>query len=195
MQPDSLSKQSTSHITRDVNWANRVISTGPGEFSGSDIARFWAKVDRRGPDECWLWTASTLAGRYGQFTIGSRLTRIQHVYAHRISYAMANGGIPEGGHVLHCCDVPLCVNPGHLFLGTHTDNMQDASAKGRLAVTRTRNRLAKPEAIRRYLAGEATQRELAAEYHVNKLTVNRWLKGLHAPYARPSAAPRLKRTA
>ncbi len=196
MLPDSLSKSAMSHNTRDVFYDNRVISTLCEGFSESDIARFWAKVAVGGPDECWLWTAGTFGSKpYGQFGIQEAPGKQKHLYAHRVAFRLAHGPIAEGAYICHSCDTPLCCNPAHLFAGTHTDNMRDASRKGRLSVPRTRNRLAKPEVIRRWLAGEGTQRELAAEYHVCLPSVNRWLKGLHPAYSRPAQAERLKRTA
>lgn len=90
--------------------------------------RFWSKVAKT--DSCWLWKAGVNKG-YGQFAFSIH----KHVpwmrQAHRVAWELSNGSIPAGLSVLHRCDVPLCVNPAHLFLGTHTDNMRDMVAKGR----------------------------------------------------------------
>lgn len=94
--------------------------------------RFWSKVNKSSiPDECWLWTAATIGGGYGQI-MGVVNGKRRPVYAHRVSWEMAFGPIPADLYVLHRCDVPLCVNPDHLFLGTQGDNLADARAKGRL---------------------------------------------------------------
>ena len=86
--------------------------------------RFWAKVDRTGG--CWLWTGAVVR-RYGQIAVGHRRMR-----ANRVAWELTFGGIPEGLVVCHRCDVPLCVRPDHLFLGTVGDNTRDAAAKGRM---------------------------------------------------------------
>lgn len=90
--------------------------------------RFWPKVDKKGPAECWLWTAATLGSGYGQLGSDHKEERL----AHRISWELANGSkIPDGACVLHSCDTPACVNPAHLRLGTHAENTKDKMSRGR----------------------------------------------------------------
>lgn len=89
--------------------------------------RFWAKVNKT--DSCWLWTAYRNRKGYGEFGMGGHRGRMY--LAHRVSWEMANGTIPDGMYVCHACDVPACVNPSHLWLGTATDNNRDMFAKGR----------------------------------------------------------------
>jgi hypothetical protein len=71
---------------------------------------------------CWLWTGTRTGGGYGKW-LGQR--------AHRFAYSAAKGAIPAGMFVCHACDNPLCVNPDHLWLGSHSDNMRDMDRKGR----------------------------------------------------------------
>lgn len=98
--------------------------------------RFWAKVDRRGDDECWEWQAHTDRGGYGQFSP----ERSRQVAAHRWSLASHTGkSIPQGMFVLHSCDNPACVNPAHLRLGDHADNMRDRKERGRSASSKAMN--------------------------------------------------------
>jgi hypothetical protein len=103
--------------------------------STSDAERVLSRIDRSGgPDACWPWVGSRNGG-YGRTHVGSRSdgTRKQ-ARAHRISYEIANGPIPDGLNVLHKCDNPPCCNPSHLFLGTQMDNYRDMESKGRRGV-------------------------------------------------------------
>lgn len=90
--------------------------------------RFWEKVEKS--DGCWLWTGSTISG-YGYLHSGDKLVR-KPLRAHRASWAIHHGPIPDGLWVLHHCDTPLCVRPDHLFLGDRRANMLDAARKGRI---------------------------------------------------------------
>lgn len=91
--------------------------------------RFWAKVEKSDGPLCWLWLGTKNAQGYGAVSLpgGKRMGR-----AHRVSWELTNGKIPEGLDVLHRCDNPSCVRPDHLFLGDDKANMLDAKAKGRL---------------------------------------------------------------
>lgn len=98
-----------------------------------DRRRFWSKVNKSGPlhpvlkTRCWLWMASCDTIGYGQFSFLSK-----SFPAHRFCWWITNGPIPPDMEICHHCDVRSCVNPAHLFMGTHADNLRDCRDKGRL---------------------------------------------------------------
>jgi len=153
----------------------------------SVVGRFWQYVERTDGEGCWEWQGRRDVRGYGRLWVGRR-----HLLAHRISYAIAWGGLPAGPHVLHHCDNPPCVRPDHLWLGSHADNIRDAARKGRLyrkgrpGVT---NPLAKlddqkvTDARARYSRGEFIK-DLAKDYGVSRSTMAKAVhrqKWVHVP--------------
>lgn len=91
-------------------------------------SRFLGKYSIDRDSGCWNWKASLAGKGYGQLKATGGHGQL---YAHRVSYQIHFGDIPEGKSVLHRCDNPKCVNPDHLFIGTKKDNAQDMKSKGR----------------------------------------------------------------
>lgn len=121
--------------------------------------KFWSKVDKKGSihpihGQCWVWVGAIFSDGYGQLN-GRR--------AHRLSWELHFGKIPEGLCICHKCDNPLCVNPTHLFLGTHQDNMKDRDIKGRAACGDRNGRRTHPESTVRgekYWSARLTEDEV-----------------------------------
>lgn len=157
------------------------------------VIRFWSHVNKNGSvpshvpglGNCWEWKAARSANGYGVF-----FPKYKHrQYAHRYSWHMATGIEPGNRYVLHSCDNPPCVNPGHLFLGTHADNMADMVAKGRQHRDPSRWRgTENPKAIlsheraaeirRIYRSGDITQLELALKLGMSKSAIARAIRGV-----------------
>ncbi len=131
--------------------------------------RFWAKVEKGG--ECWIWMGGHVPRGYGRVCTKSIVGFGRQSYAHRMSWIMANGPIPDGMQVLHHCDTPACVKPQHLFLGDQLVNMRDMVGKGR-SLTGERSPQSKlttndVAAMReRYAAGGVTFYDLARDYGI-----------------------------
>lgn len=159
---------SRSAVTR---WRNREnLERNHEPFHSVPLEeRFWEKVDRAGPDECWEWQASQQEYGHGLIRVDGEVDR-----AHRASWMLHNGDIPNGKCVLHSCHNPPCVNPEHLYIGTHADNARDRDKAGRHVALKGedhgRSKLTAQEVkyIRRlYLTGDYTQYELADIFDVS----------------------------
>lgn len=131
----------------------------------NSFALFLAKVCVLTSDECWPWLGKVRSKKYpyGKITLG----RVRW-YAHRLSFLLHNGYLPEDGEICHSCDNPNCVNPKHLFHDSHTGNMQDAARKGRM----------------RRLKGEANGRHKLTENEVAEIRKLKFYRGLRARLAR-----------
>ncbi len=119
---------------------------------------------------CWLWTAGKSDTGYGAFRADGR-----QQYAHRVSWKLGRGPIPDGLCVLHQCDTPACVNPDHLFLGTKADNAADRDRKGRHGSAKLSEDTVR--VIRAEVERGASQASLARHYGVHKQTIWRVVHG------------------
>lgn len=146
--------------------------------------RFWSKVEKT--NGCWIWKSCKSHNGYGLFKVSPKMMR-----AHRVSWEMANGSIPDGMQVNHTCDNPACVNPFHLYAGTQKQNREDAVARGRTAKGSKSGSYTHPESrrtgedngnskltnaqrdeVRRsYLAKEANMPQLGKKYNVTRQSI------------------------
>lgn len=145
----------------------------PSAYSTADRLEAYSEPDTNGG--CVLWSGSTNRGGYGQIRIGTKMTR-----AHRVAWTLVNGPPPQGSYVLHRCDVRACVNPGHMFLGTHADNMADMAVKGRRRSGDLRGEKhgrakitdADVRSIRLLLSAGERQRDIARSFGLSRATIS-----------------------
>lgn len=137
-------------------------------------ALFWSKVDVVEASACWEWQASESGPMgYGKFF----LDRETPIGAHRVSWMLAHGPVPEGLHVCHYCDNPPCVNPAHLFVGTAAENFDDMVSKGRFVFGARKLTPEGAEAIRSGAMKDAPARALAKRLGVHITTIHRVRRG------------------
>lgn len=145
--------------------------------------RFWQYVNKT--EGCWLWTGAKREFGYGVINLGGKHGKIER--AHRLSYEMHVGPIPERAFVCHHCDVPACVRPDHLFLGSVGDNNRDMVAKER------HDRVKRPKGMKHgmhvltdeqvrairsaYIPGVTTLKDVGQRFGVSLQSVWRIIKG------------------
>lgn len=152
----------------------------PGKHAPAED-RFWRFVEKS--EGCWLWTGSKSKRGYGHFKVSTALSPTR---SHQFSWKLHFGEIPEGLWVLHTCDIPACVNPDHLFLGTALDNVRDMISKGRQnwvgGGPSSRSKLTSDQvkAIRRlHATGDFLHRDLAEMFGIDRSNITRVINGRH----------------
>lgn len=141
---------------------------------GTPVDMFMDKVSPEPNSGCWLWTGSATRRGYGHFWVNGKCEK-----AHRASYRMFVGPIPDGHDVMHKCDTPSCVNPDHLRPGTRLENMSDMWAKGRgkpSPGSRNGNARMTPfgvQYVREMLWLDYTPEHIARKFRVHATTIRR----------------------
>lgn len=149
--------------------------------------RFWAKVQRGKPDECWPWLGCTTTWGYGSFKVGQK-----SFIASRVAYAVSHGEEPGDKLVCHTCDNPACCNPTHLWLGTDADNGRDKDLKGRAVHNGIKgekhmwSKLTTAQVLE-VKTSPLTGKALAAKFGVCKTTISEIRQGRNWAWLNPSA--------
>ena len=162
-----------------MSYVRKNVKPGPKRRSNEE--RFWPYVQKT--ESCWLWIGKKDRRKYGMVNLYREDTdKIMSTGAHRLSWKIHNGDIPQGMLVCHKCDNPSCVNPCHLFLGTYKDNVRDMDAKGRRktismpgalnpAAKLTNEKIEEIRAI--YNTGKVSQETLARLFGVGQSSISR----------------------
>jgi hypothetical protein len=169
-------KQSPEHVAKRV-------AAKRASYQPITPAMLWAKVDKRGPDECWPWRDKPDEGGYGHVYIAG----VSYL-AHRAIFNLANPGVIElrgpkqnykgKGFILHGCDNPICCNPSHLRVGTHKENIEDRQRRDRQKKwgpdehPRCKLTIEDAEEIRKLRGQGVTGRSLAKRYGVSPQTIS-----------------------
>lgn len=129
--------------------------------------KLWGKTDKSIEYGCWIWTGAVDGNGYGVIVHGGQFVGGSgRLASHRVAWEVSCGPIPDGLYVCHTCDVRRCVNPGHLFLGTHADNLADMARKQRHGFAKLT-----PEDVRKIRGSDCSGRILAEQLGVSLQTV------------------------
>lgn len=140
----------------------------------STLDRLLAKASKDEKTGCLNWTASRQNNGYGQFHLNGAMR-----LAHRISFELHHGAVPEGMFVLHKCDNRICINPDHLFVGTQAENLADMVAKGRQAngISNGHTRLRDQDVIAIRRSVGVSQADLARSFGTTSTHIRRIRSG------------------
>lgn len=125
-------------------------------------------IERLPESGCWIWMGATLENGYGKV----RDAEMKSALAHRASYSYYKGSLSKDKYVCHTCDIPSCVNPNHLFLGTPTENQQDSKRKGRAIKATFKLEKSKVSEIKNYLKHGYSQKEIANLFGISQSMVS-----------------------
>lgn len=153
----------TLSIRRTFAWLNANRAEDSARRANI-LAHFWSFVKRAKANECWPFLGPVYSHGYGVFHFGRERNR-----AHRLSWMLSRGPIPDGLVVCHSCDNKLCVNPSHLFLGTQAENIHDSVQKGRKRAWGLQKlNAAHVRAIRARVAAGEPQKAVAADFGISR---------------------------
>lgn len=148
---------------------------------GNAIERFNKKYQIQ-ENGCWLWTGGTRPNNKGMPYPRHWTDDLKSIGAHRFAYELVHGEIPKGMYVCHKCDTPLCVNPDHLFVGTHHDNMRDMVQKKRSFIGRGENKIGLSKLTNQQAQQirlmQISQSKIAALFGVSQSTIGRIKRGV-----------------
>lgn len=156
-----------------------VAKPGTKGMHGTPQERFWNYAQRGEPGECWNWTGNKDKDGYG--SLRSLTTQIR---AHRLSYEMHNGAIPDGHVVRHSCHNPSCVNPGHLLTGTQQDNVNDTMQAGHIRVNEAHpNCKFSNEVVAEVRQSSGKRKDIAKAFGISESQVGNIRSGAQRPAA------------
>lgn len=164
--PAMTNKELTELLVAPANEVNRVRSTNNVVPPEKTLEWRLDKYSNKSKHGCWRWTGYRDPLGYGRMSIATKSG-----YAHHAAWICANGAITKGMHVLHKCDNRKCVNPKHLYLGTHQDNMRDREMRGRGGGRKLTALQVKT--VRRMIKEKITYARIACYFEVSTNTVDR----------------------